>query len=64
MNIASNKCIIPDVIFLDDFLFENTIESMIEKLEYVFKSLKGLYNNIYSNSYVPKRFNLLYKSLI
>lgn len=66
--IASNKCAIPDVIMAESFLFENTVESIKEKLEYAKGKLNGTYNDYYnsrfSNSHVLNRFSELYKSLM
>lgn len=66
--IASNKCAIPEVIYSSDFLFENTVESTIEKLNFAKMNLKGNYKEYYdskfSNSYVLNKFNTVYKSLV
>lgn len=66
--IASNKCAIPEIIISDVFLFENTVESIIKKLEYAKMNLNGLYKVYYdskfSNLYVLNRFNELYTSLM
>jgi len=66
--IASNKCAIPEVIYSPDFLFENTVESIIEKLNFIKTNLKGdykeYYANNFSNLYVMNKFNVLYKSLV
>lgn len=66
--IASNKCAIPEVICSDEFLFENTVESIIEKLEYASSNqkiaFKEYYNDEFSNASISKRFNELYRSLV
>ena len=66
--IASNRCAIPDVICSDDFLFENTIESIIKKLEFAKLKLNGpfkeFYNAKFSNAHVLGQFNALYKNLM
>jgi len=66
--IASNKCAIPEVINSVDFLFENTVKSVIEKLEFAKIYLKGhykdYYNSKFSNTYILNKFNKLYKNLV
>lgn len=65
--IASNKSAIPEVISSVDFLFENTVEGVIEKLEYAKINLNGhykrYYDTNYSNTYILDKFKMLYKSL-
>ncbi|WP_347052929.1 glycosyltransferase [Flavobacterium olei] len=65
--IASNKCAIPEIICSNDFLFENSIESLIEKLNSVnVKSnynFYDFYNKFYSNFIIIKKFNELYKTI-
>jgi len=66
--IASAVCAIPEVIFSDDFLFENTAESLIHKL-YFAGNEKGrdylsYYNQRFSNKVVLSRMNQLYKKLL
>lgn len=65
--IASNKCAIPEIIYSDEFLFENTCESLIEKLYFTreksnFK-YNEFYNSTYSNFIITKKFNELYKTI-
>ena len=66
--IASNRCAIPDIICSDDFLFENTVEGIIEKLEFAKLKLKGQYRDFYdakfSNGYILSQFRALYKNLM
>ena len=66
--IASNRCAIPEVIISEEFLFDNTVESIIEKLEFVKQRLYGPYKNFYdenfSNAHILSQFNDLYKSLM
>lgn len=65
--IASNKCAIPEIIYSDEFLFENTTESIIEKLYFTKEkmdvSYNQFYNEKYSNSIIIKKFNDLYKAI-
>ena len=66
--IASNRCAIPDVIFSDEFLFDNTVDSIIKKLEFAKQNLDGpyeeFYNNKFSNANILSQFNTLYKYLM
>lgn len=66
--IASNTCAIPEVIYSPDFLFENTIENIIDKLYFAKTKLKGRYKKYYekrfSNSLILNEFNEVYKRLI
>ncbi len=66
--VASNRCAIPDVICSKDFLFENTLESIVTKLDYAKGKLKQNYKEYYdcnySNSIVIKLVQQLYKSII
>lgn len=66
--IASNRCAIPEVIISEDFLFENTIESIIQKLEFakskLNESYKKFYEENFSNNHIINEFNTLYKSLM
>lgn len=66
--IASNRCAIPDVIISKDFLFDNTVESIIEKLLFAKQKLKGsytdFYNDNFSNAHVLSQFTTLYKNLM
>jgi glycosyltransferase involved in cell wall biosynthesis len=66
--IASNKCAIPEVIISKDFLFENNVQSIIDKLNYTKTKLKGsykeFYNDSYSNAHILSQLNVLYKNLL
>jgi glycosyltransferase involved in cell wall biosynthesis len=66
--IASKKCAIPEVIISDEFLFENTVYSIIEKLHIAKQKLSGSYKEYYdknfSNQIVVSYFNSLYKKLM
>jgi glycosyltransferase involved in cell wall biosynthesis len=66
--IASHRCAIPEVIISEDFLFDNTVESIVEKLEFAQKKLKGpykeFYNHHFSNVHILSQFNALYKNLM
>jgi glycosyltransferase involved in cell wall biosynthesis len=66
--IASNVCAIPDVIISEDFLFENTADSIIAKLNFV-KNQKGYkyknhYDNFFSNKVIFSKMSELYKELL
>lgn len=65
--IASNKCAIPEIIYSDEFLFENTIENLIEKLYFATDKtnfgFKEFYNKKYSNFIITKKFNELYTTI-
>lgn len=66
--ISSNVCAIPEVIISSDFLFENTVKSLISKLDFVRKQNKVQYKNYYnkqfSNKVVLSKMNELYKRLL
>lgn len=66
--IASNKCAIPEVIISEDYLFENTTQSLIHKIEMVrdekLKPFKTYYDNNFSNVHILGQMNKLYNSLI
>ena len=66
--IASNVCAIPEVIISDDFLFENTVESIISKIYFAIGQSEINYSNNYferySNKVVISKMNKLYKKLI
>lgn len=65
--ISSNICAIPDVIISDDFLFENTAESIILKLDFAINTThieyEKYYNKFFSNKVVMSKMNELYKKL-
>ncbi|RTY83462.1 glycosyltransferase [Flavobacterium sp. LS1P28] len=66
--IASNVCAIPDVIIAGDFLFENTVDSIISKLDFAREQNHAEYKNYYSerfsNKVVVSTMNELYKNLL
>ena len=66
--IASNRCAIPEVIISEEFLFDNTVESIIEKLKFAQQKLKGpykeFYTNHFSNAHIVSQFRTLYKNLM
>jgi glycosyltransferase involved in cell wall biosynthesis len=67
--IASNKCAIPEYIISNEFLFENTTNSIIEKLkilkkEQIIFSYEEYYYNRFSNVTVNNDFKLIYQTLI
>ena len=65
--IASNRCAIPEIIFSKEYLFENNIVSIIEKIEFVSKntkcSFRSYYESKFSNLIVINSFNQLYKTI-
>jgi glycosyltransferase involved in cell wall biosynthesis len=66
--IASNRCAIPEVICSNQYLFENTVDSIISKLD-VYKlepriAFKEYYDKIFSNRIILDQFSTLYKSLM
>jgi glycosyltransferase involved in cell wall biosynthesis len=65
--IASNICAIPEVIYSADYLFENTVSSIVEKLEFVSenkkKSYKKYYDSKFSNSIIINSFMQLYENV-
>jgi glycosyltransferase involved in cell wall biosynthesis len=65
--IASNRCAIPEIICSKDYLFENNIESIVDKIEFGSKKLKCSYRSYYeskfSNSIVINSFVQLYKTV-
>ncbi len=66
--LASNVCAIPDVIISNEFLFENTVESIISKLYFAINKNDLKYRNYYderfSNKEVISKMNQLYKKLL
>lgn len=66
--IASNVCAIPEVIFSKDFLFENEIQSVIEKLYFALDqhniNFNKYYDNYFSNKEIVFKMKNLYKSLL
>jgi glycosyltransferase involved in cell wall biosynthesis len=66
--IASNRCAIPEVIITEEFLFDNTIESIIDKLKFIEQKSKEDYQRFYienfSNADIVAEFNALYKNLM
>jgi glycosyltransferase involved in cell wall biosynthesis len=66
--LASNVCAIPEIIISKNFLFENTIESIIERIESIEKYdklyFRNYYNEHFSNKKIVSKMNKLYKSLL
>jgi glycosyltransferase involved in cell wall biosynthesis len=66
--IASNVCAIPEVILSDDFLFGNSVESIIARLYFARNEKErdylNYYNQRFSNKVVLSRMNQLYKKLL
>lgn len=66
--IASNKCAIPDIIYSKDYLFENTVDSISEKVSFVLnkprQDFKSYYDLKFSNKIVFANFCQLYNMLI
>jgi glycosyltransferase involved in cell wall biosynthesis len=65
--IASNVCAISEVVFSTDFLFENTAESIVSKLnfsmEQLNKNYRDYYDNCFSNKVVISKMEALYSKL-
>jgi glycosyltransferase involved in cell wall biosynthesis len=65
--IASNVCAIPEVIISSDFLFDNTVDSVISKIYFARDQKEVKYRNYYdelfSNAAVISKMNKLYKTL-
>jgi len=65
--IASNKCSIPEIIFSSCYLFDNTVDSIIEKINFGLKNTNNNFNFYYetkfSNKIVLDRMCKLYKTL-
>jgi glycosyltransferase involved in cell wall biosynthesis len=66
--ISSNVCAIPEVIISSDFLFENTVDSIVSKLNFAKKQnnlqYRNYYNERFSNKVVVTKMNELYKKLL
>lgn len=66
--ISSNVCAIPEVIISSDFLFENTADSIISKINFARKQnnvqYRNYYNERFSNKVVVVKMNELYKKLL
>lgn len=66
--IASNKCAIPEVIKDSIFLFENNTNAITEKLHFAknngLQNFREYYDKEFSNAFILKRYELLYKKLI
>ncbi len=66
--IASSVCAIPEVIISVDFLFENTVDSIISKINFAVtqkgQDYLNYYNSHFSNKVVLSRMNELYKKLL
>lgn len=65
--IASNKCAIPDIIYSRDYLFENTVDSISERLDFVqnkpIQNFKSYYDLTFSNRIVLANLHRLYNTL-
>lgn len=65
--ISSNVCAIPEVIVSDDFLFDNSAESIISKIHFAIEQIDIQYSDFYferySNKVVISKMNELYKKL-
>jgi glycosyltransferase involved in cell wall biosynthesis len=66
--VASNVCAIPEIIISNNFLFENTIQSLIDRLYFALKlkniDYRGYYDQCFSNEKIVLSMNKLYKSLL
>lgn len=64
--IASNRCAIPEVIISKEFLFENTVESIKEKLNFAKLKLnapyRAFYDSTFSNAQILSQLNAYYKN--
>lgn len=65
--ISSNVCAIPNVIISKEFLFENTVESIVSKLNFCMKQ-KGIeyrkyYDKRFSNQVIIKKMKKLYQEI-
>lgn len=63
--IASNRCAVSEIIINKEFLFENNLNSIIEKIELLDSNkysynYNTYYNKYYSNKVVIERYNNLY----
>jgi len=65
--VASNVCAIPEIIISKEFLFENTVQSIIERLYFAFKkndlNFRVYYDQYFSNERIIFDFEELYKKL-
>ncbi|WP_431243067.1 glycosyltransferase [Flavobacterium sp. P21] len=65
--ISSNVCAIPDVIVSKNFLFENNVDSIISKLDFVKTGIntdyKNYYDTYFSNEVIITKMNELYNKL-
>ncbi|WP_281298269.1 glycosyltransferase family 4 protein [Flavobacterium limnophilum] len=66
--ISSNACAIPDVIISDDFLFENNVESLIDRIDYLrYKSkynYRSYYDEYFSNKVIISKMSRLYNEIM
>jgi glycosyltransferase involved in cell wall biosynthesis len=66
--IASDRCAIPEVIIDKEFLFDNSVESITEKLKFAQNNLNGGYKKFYdhkfSNVQILSQFTTLYQKLM
>jgi glycosyltransferase involved in cell wall biosynthesis len=65
---ASNVCAMPEVIINDDYIIDNTIESIVTKLRQP-KFMDGMayrlyYNNKYSNAVILQQVKNLYETIL
>ena len=65
--IASNKCAIPEIIYSNNYLFENDKESIINKINELTKvdnvNFKEYYTSNFSNKIIFYKFERLYNSI-
>jgi glycosyltransferase involved in cell wall biosynthesis len=67
--IASNACAIPEVIFSDEFLFENNVSSVLSKLEFGLRyqvkqsQFQQFYNMKYSSTVIGERYRYMYQEV-
>ncbi|WP_417939613.1 glycosyltransferase [Flavobacterium sp. RS13.1] len=66
--IASNVCAIPEVIIFEEYLFENTVDSIISKINFATTHdnihFRAYYNDKFSNKIVLKKMDELYMKLL
>jgi glycosyltransferase involved in cell wall biosynthesis len=65
--IASNKCAIPEVIISKAYLFENTVNDIIQSINFAFsiqhENFRTYYDKKFSNSIVLEQFRKLYTNI-
>lgn len=66
--IASNVCAIPEVIFSSDYLFENNVQSILSRLNFVRQDREQdfytYYKSRFSNTLIISKFQELYSNLV